>query len=227
MQGRLKSRVSIPFTTRIVADASAFNSPLFRRSSTPYVTLSHSRILRARLGDDRGAVEGNSRGSHGGECNEHTRPAVPPPTSVRPRSGRIVSPGDNVRRRRCRTRRCVACHSGNNATAPRSARSGWRYRGSHEGSLHSPPCDPRLFPSTAPRSSPKRARRILEWLSVTYVVLLQRNSGPGYCAVNRMSSTATPQSCWLVSDVKRKRILQFAFPTYGVRLTVTCGAHAE
>ena len=70
MQGRLKSRVSIPFTTRIVADASAFNSPLFRRSSTPYVTLSHSRILRARLGDDRGAVEGNSRGSHGGECNE-------------------------------------------------------------------------------------------------------------------------------------------------------------
>ena len=58
---------------------------------------------------DRGAVEGNSRGSRsarvstaerskeiavgrGGECNEHTRPAVPPPTSVRPRSGRIVSP---------------------------------------------------------------------------------------------------------------------------------------
>ena len=88
----------------------------------------------------------------GGECNEHTRPAVPPPTSVRPRSGRIVSPRDNVRRRRCRARGRVACHSGNNATAPRSPRSGWRYRGSHEGSLHSPPCDPRLFPSTAPRS---------------------------------------------------------------------------
>ena len=51
----------------------------------------------------------------------------------------------------------VASHLGKkcnrNATAPRSARSGWRYRGSHEGSLDSPPCDPRLFPSTAPRSS--------------------------------------------------------------------------
>ena len=93
----------------------------------------------------------------GGECNEHTRPAVPPPISVRPRSGRIVSPGDNVRRRRCRARRRVACHSGDNATAPRSARSGWGYRGSHGGSLHSPPCDPRLFPSTAPRST-KRNR---------------------------------------------------------------------
>ena len=93
----------------------------------------------------------------GGECNEHTRPAVPPPISVRPRSGRIVSPGDNVRRRRCRARRRVAYHSGDNATAPRSARSGWGYRGSHGGSLHSPPCDPRLFPSTAPRST-KRNR---------------------------------------------------------------------
>jgi len=87
-----------------------------------------------------------------GECNEHTRPAVPPPTSIRPRSGRIVSPIDNVRRRRCRARRRVASHSGDNATAPRSARSGWRYRGSREGSLRSPARDPRLFPSTAPRS---------------------------------------------------------------------------
>ena len=34
------------------------------------MTLSHSRILRARLGDGGGAVQGNSRGSHGGECNE-------------------------------------------------------------------------------------------------------------------------------------------------------------
>ena len=67
----------------------------------------------------------------GGECNEHTRPAVPPQTSVRPRSGRIVSPRDDVRRRRCRARRRVAFHSGDNATAPRSARSWWRYRGSH------------------------------------------------------------------------------------------------
>ena len=32
----------------------------------------------------------------GGECNEHTRPAVLTPTSLRPRSGRIVSPRDNV-----------------------------------------------------------------------------------------------------------------------------------
>ena len=98
----------------------------------------------------------------GGECNEHTRPAVPPPTSVRPRSGRIVNPRDNVRRRRCRARRRVACHSRNNATAPRSPRSGWRYRGSHEGSLHSPPCDPRLFPSTAPRSSSPKNRGVAQ-----------------------------------------------------------------
>ena len=103
-----------------------------------------------------------------GECNEHTRPAVPPPTSIRPRSGRIVSPMDNVRRRRCRARRRVAFHSEDNATAPRSARSGWMYRGSREGSLRSPPCDPRLFPSTAPRSftrpyssRPRRGRRAL------------------------------------------------------------------
>ena len=32
-----------------------------------------------------------------------------------------------------------------NATAPRSVRGGRRFRGSHEGSLHSPPRDPRLF----------------------------------------------------------------------------------
>ena len=57
----------------------------------------------------------------------------------------------------------VASHLGKkcnrNATAPRSARSGWRYRGSHGGSLHSPPCDPRLFPSTAPRSTRIRISR--------------------------------------------------------------------
>jgi len=94
----------------------------------------------------------------GSECNERARPAVPPPTSVRPRSGRIDNSRENVRRRRCRTRRRVACHSGNNATAPRSPRSGWMYRGSHDGSLHSPPFDPRLFPSTAPRSSPTSAK---------------------------------------------------------------------
>ena len=33
-------------------------------------SIPRSYDLRARLGDDRGAVEGNSRGSHGGECNE-------------------------------------------------------------------------------------------------------------------------------------------------------------
>ena len=102
----------------------------------------------------------------GGECNEHTRPAVPPPTSVRPRSGRIVSPRDTVRRRRCRARPRAACHSGNNATAPRSARSGWRYRGSPEGSLHSPPCDPRLFPSTAPRSRNRPVCGRIDWSAV-------------------------------------------------------------
>jgi len=57
-----------------------------------------------------------------------------------------------VRRRRCRAGRRVASHPGDNATAPRSARSGWGYRGSREGSLRSPARDPRLFPSTAPRS---------------------------------------------------------------------------
>ncbi len=166
----------------------------------------------------------------GGECNEHTRPAVPPPTSVRPRSGRIVSPRDNVRRRRCRARRCVACHSGNNATAPRSPRSGWRYRGSHEGSLHSPPCDPRLFPSTAPRSSPKRARRILEWLSVTCGVLLQRNSGLVPAVMASPTSHAHPgsSSIWIADNSKSalspdtagsNRILAARAPSYAVNST--------
>ena len=100
---------------------------------------------------ERGAVEGNSLGSRGRVQRAHATRGTAAhlgPT----RSSRIVSPIDNVRRRRCRARRRVASHSGDNATAPRSARYGWRYRGSHEGSLHSPPCDPRLLSSTAPRS---------------------------------------------------------------------------
>ena len=48
---------------------------------------------------------------------------------------------------------CDARFSGTeDATAPRSDRGGRRYRGSREGSLRSPARDPRLFPSTAPRS---------------------------------------------------------------------------
>ena len=46
----------------------------------------------------------------------------------------------------------VASSSEYSATAPRSGQGGWRFRGSHAGSRRSPPCDPRLFPSTAPRS---------------------------------------------------------------------------
>ena len=134
----------------------------------------------------------------GGECNEHTRPAVPPPTSVRPRSSRIVSPRDNVRRRRCRARRCVACHSGNNATAP--------------------------------RSSPKRARRILEWLSVTCGVLLQRNSGLVPAVMASPTSHAHPgsSSIWIADNSKSalspdtagsNRILAARAPSYAVNST--------
>ncbi len=56
------------------------------------------------MGDDRGAVEGNSRGSNGGECNE---PTCDPRYLLHPERGdrgRIVRP--NARRWR-RNRRCV------------------------------------------------------------------------------------------------------------------------
>ena len=46
--------------------------------------------------------------------------------------------------RRARPARSVISGT-EDATAPRSARGGWRFRGSRGGSLHSPARDPRLF----------------------------------------------------------------------------------
>ena len=145
-----------------------------------------------RSGSDRGAVRlpsrsgpvptgerprsgrGNSRGSRGRAKRAYARPAEPPTITHRPRSGRIVSPSNDVRSSRHRARRVVlgnticrwasiSVHArvlapssnsvrlqllpSQNAVRPlRGRRVGYRrFRGSRVGSLHSPARDPRLF----------------------------------------------------------------------------------